>query len=379
MFGVYDVVVVGAGPAGSALATALAEASFRVALLEEHPAVGLPNHCSGLVSPRTLETAGVAEATLELARFMEARVWGPGGKTLWVKSDSVQAVAIDRPRFDQILADRAAGAGATLLLDTKAHHFERVNGHVRVEARQGGEPLQLQASLLVGADGANSGVARWMRGGPVGNHVAPGWFGWIIPLPGGRARIGIGTTRSLRSCFADFLDLIRRRFGAFHLHEERRAPIPLGPARDFVADRVMLVGAAAGQTKPTTGGGIYLSLRAARLAAATAARALEGGDCSYRALAEYERAWHRLEGHEVLVGHWLRRLYLGFADRELDLIIQVMGEPWAQGLIARLGDLDFPSGLLSSLVVSALKHRKPSKVRQVWGLVNRTMKGEMLT
>jgi flavin-dependent dehydrogenase len=193
-----------------------------------------------------------------------------------------------------------------------------------------------------------------------------------------RARIGIGATRSLRRCFADFLDLIRGRFGPFDLGEERRTAIPLGPARDFVADRVMLVGAAAGQTKPTTGGGIYLSVRAAQLAAAAAARALEEGDCSCRALAEYERAWHRLEGHEVLVSHWLRRLYLGFADRELDLIIQVMGEPWAQGLIARLGDLDFPSRLLSSLVVAALKQGKPSKVRQVWGLVDQTIKGEML-
>jgi flavin-dependent dehydrogenase len=304
-------------------------------------------------------------------------------------------VAIERDRFDQALARRAVDAGASLMLGTKAHRFERVNGHLRIHARTPRGELQLEAPLLIGADGATSRVARWLRrdrrlprdlwSGRNGRHevipaekidiafagrgtdeveifvgkgVAPGWFGWVIPTSERRATIGVGTAganaaRSLRDCTPAFLDLVRQRFGGFAVEGVRRAPLPLGPARDFVADGVLLVGAAARQTKPTTGGGVYLGIRAAQLAAGTAIRALEVGDTSSRALAAYERAWQRLEGHEVRVGGWLRGAFRRLSDRQLDWIVATAGEPWAQEAIARLGDIDYPADLLSALLRGA--------------------------
>ena len=383
----YHVIVVGAGPTGSTIAEALTRASLRVALLEEHAHVGLPNHCSGLVSPRALKIADVPKAAVALRRYRQARIWGPGGGMLWVRSDSVQAIAIARDRFDQILAERAIEAGADLMLGTLAHRFERADGQVLVWARTPRGEVQLRAPLLVGADGATSRVARWLgRTGRqevipaeklnivfsgrcpdqveifVGNGVAPGWFGWVIPTTERQATIGVGTTGSLRACIPVFLETVRQRFGDFAIEEGRRAPIPLGPARDFVGDRVLLVGAAARQTKPTTGGGVYLGVRAARLAAETAIRALEKGDTSHRVLADYERAWHRLEGHEVRVGGWLRRAFRHLSDRELDWIISTAGEPWAQEAITRLGDIDFPAQLLSALLRGAGR-----RVLPLWG------------
>jgi geranylgeranyl reductase family protein len=398
----FDAIVVGAGPAGSTAAEQLARAGLRVALLEEHAQVGLPVHCSGLVSPRALGIADVPEDAVALRRYRRARIWGPGDGTLWVRSESVQAVAIARDRFDQILAERAAGAGASLMLETKAQRFERVNGHLRVQASTPQGELLLEAPLLIGADGATSRVARWLGRGRqqevipaekvditfasqgtddveifVGNAVAPGWFGWVIPTTERCATIGLGTggvgtrgvgTRgvgtpgSLRQCAPAFLDLVRRRFGDFAVEDVHRAPIPLGPARDFVDDGVLLVGAAARQTKPTTGGGVYLGVRAAQLAAGTAVRALETGDTSRRALAAYERAWNRLEGHEVHVGGWLRRAFRRLSDRELDWIIRIAGEPWAQEAISRLGDIDFPAQLLSALLRGAGR-----RVLPLWG------------
>ena len=374
----FDVVVVGAGPAGSTAAEGLARASLRVALLEEHAQIGLPVHCSGLVSPRTLEASGLAGDDWALRRYRQARIWGPGGGTLWVRANSVQAISIDRERFDRTLAERATAAGAVLMLETKAVHFERVDGQLRIQASTPGGSVQLQAPLLIGADGAASRVARWLgRTGRhevipavkadvtflgqgtddieilVGNGVAPGWFGWVIPLAGRRARIGVGASGSLRDRFPEFLDLLQHRFGALSWEGVRRAPIPLGPARDFVDDGVMLVGAAARQTKPTTGGGIYLGIRAAQLAAEVAIQALAEGRTDRRALAAYEGAWQRLEGHEVRVGHWLRQVFRRLPDRELDWIVATAGEPWAQDLIGGLGDIDYPAQLLSALLRGA--------------------------
>jgi len=389
----FDVIVVGAGPVGSATAEALARASLRVALLEEHAHIGLPDHCSGLVSPRTLEVAGVAEETVGLARFNSARVWGPGGKALWLRSDSVQAIVIDRPRFDHILADRAARAGATLMLGTRACRFERLGDGIRVEARAGENILRLHAPLLIGADGANSRVARWVNQrtgtghayeiipaikadiafeGPgtdtieifVGNSIAPGWFGWIIPVGDGVARVGIGATRAPQHYLKVLFNLIRYRFGDYVVRGTRAAPLPLGPGRDFVSDGVMLVGAAARQTKPTTGGGIYFGLRAARLAAATAIEAIRQGDCSCQRLAEYERAWHRLDGRELKYGRWLRMVFRGLSDRWFDLAIGLLGKPWAQGWLSCRGDMDFPSRLFIPLAPSWGKRPPPPRTTE---------------
>jgi flavin-dependent dehydrogenase len=301
-----------------------------------------------------------------------------------LRSNSVQAIVIDRPRFDQILAERAADAGAALMLETQAHRFERLAGCVQVEARAGENILHLRAPLLIGADGANSQVGRWMGGKRkyeiipvikadiafqglgtdsieifVGNSIAPGWFGWIIPLQDGVARIGIGATRAPHRYLEPFLDLIRSKFGDFVVQETRQSSLPLGPARDFVADRVMLVGAAARQTKPTTGGGLYFGIQAAQLAAAAAAKALKQSDCSRPILAEYEQAWYRSGGRELVYGHWLRWGFRSLSDRGLDLLIEVFSKPWAQNWISRLGDMDYPSRLF--LPPAAMgKKRAPS-------------------
>ena len=379
----FDVIIVGAGPIGSATAERLAQASLRVALLEEHPRVGLPNHCSGLVSPRTLKLAGIAEETVGLVKFDCARVWSPGGKTLRLRADSAQAIAIDRPRFDQILAERATDTGAHLFLNTRALRFERMNGSVQVEAQTENGGCHFYAPLLIGADGANSRVARWMgreceheiipafkadiafQGAGtdsieifVGNAVAPGLFGWVIPLPGSVARVGIGVTETPRRYFKAFLDMVQRRFGDFAIQEQMGATLPLGPAQNFVGERVMLVGAAAHQTKPTTGGGLYFGLRAAELAAATAIEAAECGDFSHHTLSEYERRWQRLDGQELVYGHWLRELLLKLSDGELDLIVQLLNIPFLQDQIRRLGDIDYPSRLFDRLATMLKRQTK---------------------
>ncbi|MCP4536828.1 MAG: NAD(P)/FAD-dependent oxidoreductase [Chloroflexi bacterium] len=383
----FDVIVVGAGPIGSATAKSLAQASLNVALLEEHTSIGLPNHCSGLVSPRTLDLVGGIPEGMGLVQFSSARVWGPGGQTLWLRSNSVQAVAIDRPQFDQLIAERAVEAGATLMLGTQACGFERLNEGVRVKVRTGKETRFLSAPLLIGADGASSRVARWMgrkhkheiipavkaditfkEAGTdsieifVGNDVASDWFGWIIPMPDGVARIGIGATGSPRRYFEAFLESIRSKFGDFVVHETRRAPLPLGPARDFVADQIMLVGAAARQTKPTTGGGLYFGIRAAQLAAATAVEAIKQGDCSKKVLAEYERAWHRSEGRELTVNHWLRKGFCALSDGGFDLIVELFRKQRAQKWISRLGDMDYPSRLIVPLAEIGRRQAEQSEV-----------------
>ena len=97
---VYDAIVAGAGPAGSRTARDLACAGLDVLVLEEHQAVGLPCHCSGLVTPRTLARAGVGEQIV-LNTIRGAVIHLGPDRTISVGGDRVHAHGIDRPGAGQ--------------------------------------------------------------------------------------------------------------------------------------------------------------------------------------------------------------------------------------------------------------------------------------
>lgn len=370
-----DALIVGAGPAGSMAAYSLAKGGARVVVLEEHEQVGAPCHCAGLVSPRTLVLAGISDSDRVLHSFHRARIWGPKGSVTWLESNEVQALAIDRTEFDRYLAERAMEAGARIWLGMRAESFERVNGDVHVMAVNGKGRERLKAPILIGADGVRSHVARWFDATGdgetlpmmkadvsfdrvvtddieifVGNRIAPGWFGWIIPIGNGVARLGLGGYgRDLRRRFSDFLDLARRRFGSFTLLDQRGWFIPVRPASQISFDHGFLIGDAARQAKPSSGGGIYMGMRAGMLAAETALEAFGSGNLEYETLCRYEETWLEQEGDELRYNHWLRSIYNRMSDDEIDQLVSLCNRPWARLLIRRLGDIDFASKLFKPI------------------------------
>jgi geranylgeranyl reductase family protein len=359
-------------------------------MLEEHDRVGMPCHCAGLVSPRTLDVAGIPYDDIVQASFKRARVWGPLGSVAWLESNRVQTVAIDRARLDRHLAQRAQDVGVDLRLGVKAQAFERQNGGVRITTANGMGPEILHAPIVVGADGVRSIVASWKSGGPqqdflpalkadvrfkrmgtkdieifVGNEIAPGWFGWVIPLPDGQARLGLaGRGRGLRGRFARFLSMVQDRFGALDILDERGWLIPRQPKAQLAFDHALLVGDAAQQAKPSTGGGIYMSMRAGKLAASAALKALRTDDPTYGTLGEYETAWAEQEGDELRYNHWLRTIYNGLNDAEIDRLVALCNRPWARRLIRRLGDIDFASRLFRPIHY-ALEVVSPALLRRL--------------
>ena len=366
-----DVIVVGAGPAGSMTAYELAQAGANVIVLEEHNQVGSPCHCAGLISPRTLELAGIEPDRLALRSYSRARIWGPLESVAWLESNRTQVVAIDRPSLDGHLAARAEEAGARIWLDVRMETLERVNGGIRITAVNGRGVEHLRAPIVIGADGALSNVARCLNGKTnndmmnavkaevrftnggtnnievfVGNEIAPGWFGWVIPLDDGYARLGLGgSTRDIGKCFEAFLNLVRDRFGAFEVLSRRGWLIPFKPSDHIAFDNGLLVGDAARQSKPSSGGGIYMGMRAGVLAAQVALEALSRGDPSYRTMQCYEKTWLEEEGDELRYNYWLRSIFNSMSDAEIDGLVALCSRSWARPLISRLGDIDFVSRL----------------------------------
>ena len=131
-----DVVVVGAGPAGSRTARNLARAGLHVRLLEEHRGVGVPSHCSGLISPRTLREAEIGEDAI-IHRITGAFVHTSRGSEVALGGEKTRAVAIDRIHWDETLAEQAQVAGAELVR-ARLTNVARVNNHVRLHTQTDG-------------------------------------------------------------------------------------------------------------------------------------------------------------------------------------------------------------------------------------------------
>ncbi|MBI2172568.1 MAG: NAD(P)/FAD-dependent oxidoreductase [Chloroflexi bacterium] len=367
----YDAIVVGAGPAGSAAARGIAQGGFRVLLLEEHTQIGVPLHCSGLVTPRTLEEAGLDNG-LVLNRVVGAHIYAPSGRRLTLGNGLPRALVIDRVGLDRALAESAQESGAELMTGGRLLDAHREKGGVALAVRRKDAVQTLRTRLLIGADGAHSRVARAMgMGGPVervlglgaegllpgadrehvqvfvGNAVAPGWFAWTIPLGNGRVRLGIGASRRVKPLAATrlFFDAYARHLGGWQQGRWTGGVIPIWSKRVTVKDNVMLVGDAAGQVKPTSGGGIYPSLVSARLASQAARVALTADDLSERSLRAYPVAWDKTFGREFRRGADLRRVYKTMTDEDFDRLLRIFGAKPLLSIINRHGDIDYPGGM----------------------------------
>ena len=366
----YDIVVVGAGPAGSRFAASMAGKN-RVLLLEENFEVGKPVQCSGLVSPRVMEMSGLRSwhNVIDSVKF-----YSPSGNEFSLSGNEPKGYVIDRSGLDIRLAERAARAGAEIVLGASFTGAERMDEQLVVSFNHGGEAKKVGCRLLIGADGMSSSVSRTFRlakyteivpcvqtdafagelnrGDAVrlyfGRDIAPGFFAWVIPA-GDFARIGLGTTGTVVPA-SHYFELFLKKLGVKRTLNVTAGPIPLGNRGRMVDDGVMLIGDSAGQAKPISGGGIFTGMAAADIAAKIASEALESGDLGRGYLSRYEREWRRGIGKELERAALVRRIFLEMDDRHLDSLFRTLGESTLMDILSR-GDIDFPTEL-SPLVLS---------------------------
>jgi geranylgeranyl reductase family protein len=370
---VIDVAVVGGGPAGLLAASRLAGAGLDVVLLEEHPRVGEPTHCTGIVSLETAELAKIPDDVV-VGRLHRARLVGPGGgeaRHEWTSAaDAI--LAIDRGGFDRSLAAQARAAGAVVRTGTPVHELEIGGGGVQVQA--GGEMLHARACVLacgvsyrfqrqlgLGLPGRSVHTAQTevaATGGDLvelhfGRAVAPEGFAWTVPIERqGQARLKIGVMASgdAGACLQAFLRRpeIRARLGEAPPPPIRRL-LPLRPIARTSAARLLVVGDAGGFTKPTTGGGIFYSLLTAALAAETLLEAFGADRLDAAFLARYEQRWRQRLGAELRMGDWLRRLLSRCTDAEIDGLVRAFATDDVRRLVRRAGRFNWHRELILAL------------------------------
>lgn len=372
----YDVIVIGGGPAGCAAAGRIAEKGFRVLVAEEHPKIGEPVQCAGLVSPRTLEAANMSDDTV-INKIHGAFVHAPGGEVLPIRSREEYALVIDRAEFDRRLSERARRSGVEIRTGVRATVDAYSPNEVVVSLKNQAAETKARARLLVGADGSNSLVARRidipgakelirMCAAEVeltcpetdmvhiflGRDIAPGWFGWIIPVDGRHARVGIGVSgrdKHPRTCFNKMLEAYPEIFKGIKIVRFTGGIVPIGLPPRIYGERTLLVGDAACQTKPISGGGLYLGLLGASLCSRVAVKALAKDNLSSEQLSEYQWLWEREMFDEIRTALGHRDIFLSMTDKEMDTLIQFFNRPLWRNIISRYGDIDYPSWVAGRL------------------------------
>jgi digeranylgeranylglycerophospholipid reductase len=339
-----DVAIVGGGPGGMAAARSLAAGGWSVTVFEEHPEVGTPVHCTGVLADDVIASLNLpAEAVLN--PLTTVRFVAPAGHSFDYTTATTEAVVIDRAVFDVALARRAELVGAKVIRGRRVIAIDHTAETIRVTLGDGEEVI---ARSLILACGANYTFQKRLGLGmpstflhsaqlelPVeslgdveihfGSEIAPKGFAWAVPVrrSGGTfARIGVMAESDPAEFFSRMLARVRERWGVAVPDSAlpRRRMLPLGSVRRTYAERVLAVGDAAGLVKPTTGGGIYYSVVSGELAAEVLSSRLALGDLSAGAMREYERRWRERFQPEFSAQLALRFVAQRMRDADIDAL-----------------------------------------------------------
>ncbi len=348
-----DVSIVGAGPAGCAAGAKAAGLGAKVTIYEEHRVVGRPVQCSGIVSKRALDAMGLDYPKISCNTLRGTVVHLPNGGELRIRAKRVMAHVFDRAKYDVLAAENAEKEGAKIIMGKKPG-IRKLKGAVigadgvtSDVAREFGFPPIKKFVFCYQEDLENANIAdKEMVDVFVCNSILPGFFAWAIPLGKDRVRLGCGVGEHENAKLA-LEKLVKKEKNLQNMLDGARkfdalgGVIPMHIREKTAMGRVILVGDAAGQAKPTTGGGIYFGSMCGKIAGEIAANAKNEKD-----LARYEGAWRSLYEHDLTLHRRIRELADRIGDGQICAYAGVAKALGIEGFLSKFGDMDSPSAML---------------------------------
>ncbi len=383
-----DVLIIGAGPIGSYTAKHLAKQGFKVTVIEKRKRLGNPVCCAGIISPACANLMDIGETPVVIRRFNSANVYSPSRRVINISRSETQAVTVNRGLLDEIMAIKAEEAGAIVLYGQEVVNISIDNDSVKVQTDPG-HGLTLEGKMVIVAAGFNPvlnsclGIGRpgdFAIGAQaivetagtngdleiyLGKAFAPGFFGWFQPLNDTRALAGLLSRKNTAFHFERFFEYLRTNKFARLDGKPRFRGVSLKPLTCTCRDRLMVIGDAAGQVKPLTGGGLYYGLRAAIQAIDVVSQAFSSGDFSARSLNKYQHLWQRELLRDIKHGRFARKLFESFNDRYIDSAFRAIEKEKLAEKLA--GDLTIGFDDHGRVVSKAFK--KPSFYRALLRMV----------
>ena len=353
-----DVLVIGAGPAGSSTAKHAALNGAEVILMDKKSEIGSPKRCAEGVSKEGLKKLGIEPNSRWVTKELSGvRLISPNGTDVWMKEDQVKlpeaGYILERKVFDKFMAMDAARAGATIMIKTLARGMRKDYDGYIVSCESMGEDFEIKAKIVVGADGPESRVGRWgglkttvkpknMESGiqfeMVGlemedpdviefyfGSVAPGGYAWIFPKGDDIANVGLGIVSTVtdKSAYEHLVEFVKNCPAT-----QNAQPVELnvggdpvgGMTKNLVKDNLMIVGDAAGHVNPLTGGGIITALEAGMYAGQVAAAAVKEDNYTEKRLKEYQEICKKEIGDSFDKYLKTKDYLLSLSDSDLDSI-----------------------------------------------------------
>ncbi|MEI7432697.1 MAG: NAD(P)/FAD-dependent oxidoreductase [Methanomicrobiales archaeon] len=366
----YDVVIVGAGPAGCAASLSCVEYGLSTLCIEEHGTIGYPVQCAGLLSQNAFTECKVSRKSV-LNEVSGAEVVTDSGNCLLIDAGETKAFVVDRGILDREMAERAAMAGAEFSLKTAVYRVDAERVFTRGIDGHG----EVSYKVLIAADGPRSTIACLRGMKRAGLYLAgiqseincesdprfvgvypdasPEFFAWRIPIDRKRVRIGLAGMTRVKEKFFSFSQRFKGPCLDFTL-----GTIPIGVMPVTYGDRAMYVGDAGGFAKPTSGGGVYTGIRTARHASAIAHSCIENAAFDDTSLSRYEKLWKQDIGKELERGLLMFRMRQTLGPVETDRLVRALSDPEILEIIRQYGDMDRPARVVKELL------KKPALYRQ---------------
>jgi digeranylgeranylglycerophospholipid reductase len=373
-----DAIVVGGGPVGSFAALNLAKLGANVTVFEEHEAIGIPSHCAGHLSIRSLQNLGLYPLSEKIVEntFSQANFYSPTGFEFSVHLAKPLTCAVNRVTFDRHIADKAEAAGARYCLNSRIQSLLMENDVIKgVNVKQSGKAEDsVPAKIVIDAEGISSRLLRQtglsgLNGERLvqaveaevenvedvdldtvevflGKNYAPGFFAWLMPRLDGTAKVGLATNTGNPKEFLQRLMLkhvvASKQLANAKITRIAFHPITLGgPISKAYTNGFLAVGDAASQVKPTTGGGVVFGLTCSRIAAEVANEAMRRNDVSSNFLQLYQIRCAGMLGFDFSVMLRIRSFLDSLSDEKVDEVLRFCARIGLDKTLENVEEIDF--------------------------------------
>lgn len=381
----YNTIIIGAGPVGSYLATKLARLDYEVLVIEKKSVAGTNVCCTGIISKECYNLLGIPEIAIRQSN--SAKFFAPSGKYLRLCRDDNVAVITDRPFLEQALVNKAKALGAEYIFTTQVESIENKNDYLLVKANSCNSDKVFEAETVVIATGYGSELPWKLGLGRISKFsigaqaevdlnaideveiyfdqaMAPGGFSWLVPTRDNKGLAGMITSYQPELHLNQLLLQLKSQAKIVSTEVARNyAVIPIQSLPKTYTHRLLVVGEAAGQVKPTTGGGIYYGILCADIATNVLHQALSSGDMSASKLSAYQKQWKRRLVRELTVGYWTQRLWSKLTNTHIEYLISIAQKKRLPEIIYTMNSFSFDwhSRLFLQLMYSLLPFAKIQK------------------
>ena len=373
----FDIVIIGAGPVGSTVAYNLSNKGFDIAIIDKKKHIGYPLQCAGILSENIFKTNELPDEII--LNTVKGAFLHSQNHILNVEKDTVQAYIIDRIAYDEYLLNRAIENGAEFI-NQKVTHVNSAEGITYLSGNE-----KITSKIVIGCDGYNSTLSEGM-GNSQNNYPAsqmlvkitesdmqrfrdtsknidnyvdtylmedalPGFI-WVIPLKDDLYRIGLFSNQSHKLQDETIINFLKQNF-EYEIIEKYKGFVPIFDEKNhIVKDRLMLIGDAAGQIKPTSGGGLLVAFDACNMAAKYAAQSIDKSDI--KILRKYEKEFKDRYLKEFNYQYKVQKTLNLLSDDDIDYFFLKLKENDGENLISQYGDMDTQSELVKEFIKRGL-------------------------